>query len=150
MSDQESELHVTSSLSSGEWLKQTQDATDIIVHPPTPVAPPIQYGSTQVPSDLARLLYCAQQAVREAGLNATFAGDAHSPWLIATSETAVVVVACTPIDQDSSRALVFAASSDGPVAENARNQVRSAIDRLAAEVGVVIDHPEQGLEAEPG
>jgi hypothetical protein len=148
MSDEESDLHLTGSHTPGELLEAAGTAIEDIVHPPTPVAPVAQWGSTAAPTDLQGLLYVAEQAVREAGLGAESgpAGDPQTPWMVATSQAVVVVVACAPIDRDHSRALVFAASSDSATAETARNQVRSAIDRLAA-ASPAIDHPEEGLQA---
>jgi hypothetical protein len=146
MSSQEPQLHLTTNLSVGEQLEAQQEVMDLIAHPPTPVRPQTQWGSTDVNTDMQGLLYMAQQAVREAGLAAdSTSDDPRSPWIIATSEAAVVLVACAPVDRYHSRALVFAASTDSPTAENVRNQVRSAIDRLGSE-SILIDKPEQGLE----
>ena len=151
MSSQESELHLTTNLSPGQIFEAHHEAMEVIVHPPTPVAPVWHLGATVAAIDLQGLLNIAPEAVREAGLAASPnipTGDPKRPWIVASSEAAVVLVACVAIDRDHSYALVFATSSDSPTAENARNQVRSAIDRLAA-ASPLIDHPEQGLQAEP-
>jgi hypothetical protein len=151
MSSQEPELHLTTSLSPGQIFQAQHEATETIVHPPTPVAPVWYLGATVAAVDLQGLLNIAPEAVREAGLAVSPnipTGDPQRPWLVASSEAAVVLVSCVTIDRDHSYALVFATSSDSSTAENARNQVRSAIDRLAA-ASPLIDHPEQGLQAEP-
>lgn len=152
MSSQEPELHLTTNLSPGQIFEAQHEAVQTILHPPTPVAPVWFLGATAAAIDLQGLLNIAPEAVREAGLAASPkipSGDPQRPWVVASSEAAVVLVACVAIDQDHSYALVFATSSDSPTAENARNQVRSAMDRLAA-ASPLIDHPEQGLQAEPG